>query len=204
MRVRRAIILATAHIAVMTATALLPLAEAASQTATSQTERRAVRFNSAGELTLPQGYRNWLYLGSPLTPHALNGGAAPFPEFHNVYIEHWAFNQYRKTGKFPEGTMMVKELQLTQPSQEKDGSSVEVSGRGYFPGAFNGLDVSVKDTRRFKDTNGWGYFNFGHHAPPYEMTAKERPIDACAGCHIASATKDMVFTKFYRVLDVPN
>jgi hypothetical protein len=28
-----------------------------------------------------------VFVGSPLTPNALNGGKANFPEFHNVYIE---------------------------------------------------------------------------------------------------------------------
>ena len=54
----------------------------------------------------------------------------------------------------------------------------------------------MKDKRRFADTNGWGFFNFGHHAPPYAKTAAALPADACAGCHIANAD-DMVFKKFY-------
>ncbi len=91
---------------------------------------------------------------------------------------------------------MFKELQLTRPTTNSDGSSVEVSGRGYFPGVLNGVDISIKDSKRFKDTNGWGFFNFGHHAPPYEQTATAMPKDACAGCHIVNADK-MVFSKFY-------
>lgn len=91
---------------------------------------------------------------------------------------------------------MLKELQLSQPGTFPDGSSVEVSGRGYFPAQRNGIDISVKDSKRFKDTNGWGFFNFGHHAPPYPKTAAAAPKEACAGCHIANAT-NMVFSKFY-------
>ena len=44
---------------------------------------------------------------TPLTPNALNGGAAGFPEFHYVYIEPAAFKHYKKTGEFPEGTTIV-------------------------------------------------------------------------------------------------
>ena len=91
---------------------------------------------------------------------------------------------------------MLKELQLTRTGSNPDGSAVEVSGRGYFPGALNGIDISVKDAKRFKDTNGWGFFNFGHHAPPYAKTAVAQSVDACAGCHIAHAD-NMVFSKFY-------
>ncbi len=155
------------------------------------------RFNAAGELVRPENYFEWVYVGSPLTPNALNGGEAAFPEFHNVFIQPSAYRIYKKTGIFPEGTIFYKELQLLKRSDHEDGSANEVSGRGYFPGAFNGADVAVKDSKRFPDTKGWGYFNFGHHAPPLAKTAKALPAEACAACHIANATKDMVFTKFY-------
>ena len=109
--------------------------------------------------------------GSPLTPNALNGGHANFPEYHNVYIEPGSYAIYKKTGVFPEGTIFFKELQLTKkPEENPDGSRTEPSGRGYFPGVFNGADVTVKDTKRFAGTGGWGYFNF-HHFEPKALTA---------------------------------
>jgi hypothetical protein len=154
------------------------------------------KWTAKGELVLPRGYHQWVFLGSPLTPNALNGGKAAFPEYHNVYVRPEALKAYQRTGEWPEGTILLKELQLTRPATNNDGSSVEVSGRGYFPAALNGIDISVKDSGRFKDTNGWGYFNFGHHAPPYAKTAAEQPKAACAGCHIENAT-NMVFSKFY-------
>ncbi len=49
-----------------------------------------------------------MYVGSPLTPNALNGGNAGFPEFHNVYMEPCSYEQYKKTYVFPEGTIMFK------------------------------------------------------------------------------------------------
>lgn len=154
------------------------------------------QWTDKGELILPTGYHQWVFLGSPLTPNALNGGTAPFPEYHNVYVHPEAFKAYRKTSEWPEGTIMLKELQLTVAATNADGSTVEVSGRGYFPAARNGIDISVKDSQRFKDSNAWGFFNFGHHAPPYEKTAQAQPTAACAGCHIANAT-NMVFSKYY-------
>jgi len=158
-------------------------------------------FTKKGELRIPENFRRWVFIGAPLTPHALNGEAAGFPEYHNVYVEQAAYDHYLKHGRFPEGTVLVKELQLTTERTYPDGSRVEASGRGYFPGTPNGLDVSVKDSRRFSDSNGWGFFNFGHHAPPYSATAPQAPVDACASCHTASAHEDMVFTGFYRQLD---
>lgn len=154
-------------------------------------------FDERGELVQPEGFRTWVFLGSPLTPNALNNDAAGFPEYHNVYVEPAAYQYFVDNGEWPEGTMMVKELQLTKVSEFPDGSREETSGRGYFPGEPNGLDVSVKDSKRYGETENWGFFNFGHHAPPYQATAGAAPTDACAGCHIASAHDDMVFSEFY-------
>lgn len=160
-------------------------------------------YNEAGELIQPKDFREWVFIGAPLTPHGLNNGRANFPEFHNVYTQPAAFKAYRATGKWPEGTMMVKELQLVDgPAEFEDGSRYEPSGRGYFPGAVNGLDVSVKDSRRFAESQNWGYFNFNHSAPPYLASAGVRPIGECAGCHIANADEDMVYVKLYKpILD---
>jgi hypothetical protein len=131
----------------------------------------------------------------------LNGGHAGFPEYHNVYIEPGSYDIYRKTGVFPDGTIFVKELQLTLgPAENADGSRTEPSGRGYFPGAFNGADVTVKDTKRFAESGGWGYFNFNHHEPK-ALTAAAQPKSNCAFCHIAAAKRDEVWTQFYRILD---
>lgn len=152
------------------------------------------------QLILPDGYREWVYLGSPLTPNGLNGGAAGFPEFHNVYVHPSVFAIYKDTGAFPEGTILLKELQLTHDGDQENGSRQEVSGRGYFPAGFNGIDIAVKDSTRFSESQNWGYFNFGHHAPPYAETAAAAPTEACAQCHIENADEDMVFTRFYAIL----
>jgi hypothetical protein len=60
-------------------------------------------------------------------------GHANFPEYQNVYIEPYAYEAY-KTGVFPDGTIF-KELQLTLPGRNPDGSRTEPSGRGDLPGA---------------------------------------------------------------------
>ncbi len=155
-------------------------------------------WGKSGDLVQPKDFRRWVFIGSPFTPHGLNGGKANFPEFHNVYVQPAAYSAYQATGKWPAGTMMVKELQLVDKSEFPDGSRLESSGRGYFPGAVNGLDVSVKDSKRFKETKNWGYFNFNHSAPPYLRAAKARPIGECAGCHIANAHEDMVYVNLYK------
>jgi hypothetical protein len=160
-------------------------------------------YTPSGELILPKNsiWRDWVFVGAPLTPNALNGGHANFPEYHNVYIEPGSYAIYEKTKVFPEGTIMFKELQLTKkPEENPDGSRTEPSGRGYFPGAFNGADVTVKDSKRFAATGGWGFFDFNHFEPK-APTAKVRAGSECAYCHMASAKKDQVWTQFYRLLD---
>ena len=161
------------------------------------------QWTAQGELVQPKDFREWVFIGAPLTPNGLNDGKAGFPEFHNVYVQPSAFKAYPATGKWPEGTMMVKELQLVDgPAEFKDGSRFEPSGRGYFPGAVNGLDVSVKDSKRFAKTKNWGFFNFNHSAPPYLKAVAERPVGECAGCHVANAHEDMVYVKLYKgILD---
>jgi len=111
----------------------------------------------ARDLILPKSWHEWVYVGSPLTPFALNGGKAcpegpdasssgpctGFPEYHSVYIEPGSYEIYKRRNEFPEGTIMFKEPQLTLPKQNADGSRTEPSGRGLFPGPFNGADVTV-------------------------------------------------------------
>ncbi|TCK33851.1 cytochrome P460 [Paraburkholderia sp. BL8N3] len=163
-------------------------------------KRQLPQYTADGQLLLPKNFHQWIYVGSPLTPNSLNGGKANFPEYHNVYIEPGSYAIYKKTGEFPEGTIFVKELQLTAEKQFPDGSRNEPSGRGFFPGKFNGADVTVKDSKRFAASDNWGYFNFNHFEPKATM-AKVKAKDECAYCHIASAKKDDVWTQFYRLLD---
>lgn len=160
-------------------------------------------YTDSGELKLPHGWREWVFIGSPLTPHGLNGGAAGFPEYHNVYIQPGAYKHYQATGEFPEGTILFKELQLVAFSEYDDGSSDQPSGRGFFPGEVAGVDIAVKDTAKYPETNGWGFYNFGHHGPPYAESAALAPKDACAFCHEANAEQDMIFTQFYQILKKP-
>lgn len=155
-------------------------------------------YTSDGRLMQPQGFRHWKFIGAMVTPNGLNGGKAGFPEFHNVYVEQANFDAYQKNGVFPEGTVFVKELTLTRNPTYPDGSTDEASGRGFFEGEPNGLDVTVKDSKRFSGTNNWGFFNFGHHAQPYAESSKESSKSECAGCHIAGASKtDMTWVQFY-------
>ena len=169
----------------------------------AQNQQPTAVFDSEGRLQLPDPtvFRRWAFVGAPLTPNGLNNGQAGFPEYHHVYVEEKNLDAYLKTGSFPEGTMFVKELTRVLNPTFPDGSRTEPSGRGYFNGAYNGIDVTVKDSRRFAKTNGWGFFTFGHHPLPYDNTATEAPASQCAGCHQAYVAKtDMTWVQFYPIL----
>jgi len=197
MRIPLLIATAVSSALVMTAA----FSQSSSNDSSTQTRKRYLpEYTESGELILPKNFNEWIFVGSPLTPNGLNDGKANFPEFHNVYIEPGSYEIYKKTGEFPEGTIFFKELQLTIPGENPDGSRTEASGRGYFPGKLNGADVTVKDSKRYADTGGWGYFNFNHHEPK-AATAKVKPKAECAFCRMASAKKDDVWTQFYPLLD---
>jgi Cytochrome P460 len=168
----------------------------------AETQQSAAVFDSDGKLKLPDfSFRRWVLVGTPLTPNGLNNGKAGFPEYHNVYIEEKNVDAYLKTGSFPEGTVIVKELARVLNPTFPDGSRTEPSGRGFFNGEFNGIDLTVKDNKRFAKTNGWGFFTFGHHPLPYDKTSPEKSVTECAGCHLANVAKtDMTWVQFYPML----
>ena len=140
----------------------------------------------------PFSFRKWVYVGTPLTPNDLNDGKANFPEFHNVYIDPDSFSHLEKTGEYRDGTVIVKELVSV-------GAKEASSGNGYFQGDFIGLEVSVKDAKRYPtDPGNWGYYSFGHSYPLKEQSAKNR-TDECNGCHQRHAV-NFVFSQYYPVL----
>jgi hypothetical protein len=169
----------------------------------------AAKFDSEGNLLRPTGYREWVFIGTPLTPNEMNGGMAPFPEFHAVYIDPASWAHYKKTGNFRDGTILVKELISV-------GSKQATSGVGYFMGEYLGLESAVKSQKHFPDEPGnWAYHSFTtpgspmeseemrkevHAGAPLKDKAKAFPTAICASCHQASAAEDMVFTQFYPVI----
>ena len=161
----------------------------------TQSGKKMYKFNDDGELIRPTAdeFREWIFVGEPLTPNDLNNGKAAFPEFHTVYIDPPSWAHYKKTGKFRNGTMLVKELVSV-------GSKGAASGKGYFMGEFTGLEVTIKDSKEFSDEPGnWAYFSFGHKYP-LAKTADAHPTENCNSCHLSNAAEDFVFTQYYPVL----
>lgn len=148
-----------------------------------------------GELERPTGYREWIYVGTPVTPNDMNNGKAAFPELHNVYIDPESWKHWKKTGDFRENTILIKELVSV-------GSKAAVSGMGYFMGEFVGLEATIKSKELFPDEPGnWSYFSFS--SPDHKTlteTAKAFPTTSCNSCHAGAAKDDFVFTQYYPVL----
>ncbi|MDH3461523.1 MAG: cytochrome P460 family protein [Burkholderiaceae bacterium] len=148
-----------------------------------------------GELARPTGYREWIYVGTPVTPNDLNNGKAAFPEHHNVYIDPKSWAHWKKTGEFRDGTILMKELVSV-------GSKAAVSGNGYFQGDYIGLEATIKSKQHFpKEPGHWAYFSFS--TPDHKSlttSAKAFPAASCNACHAGAAADDFVFTQYYPVL----
>jgi len=148
-----------------------------------------------GELVRPTGYREWVYVGTPVTPNDMNDGQAAFPEHHNAYIDPQSWSHWKDTGEFREDTILIKELVSV-------GTKAAVSGNGYFQGEYIGLEATIKSKAFFPDEPGnWVYYSFT--TPDHQTltaTAKPFPAESCNACHAAAAADDFVFTQFYPVL----
>jgi hypothetical protein len=153
-------------------------------------------FNADGSLNLPTGYRHWVHIGTRLKPIGINildGLLTKTPEIFNAYLEPHALTLFRKTGRWPDGTQIVKEFSAVRVGPDCDPATFLCSspiGAGIFESGFAGLGMMVKDDKRFSDAPcHWGYFSFGHKPAPYNPTASLRPKNTCEACHVALASR---------------
>jgi tetratricopeptide (TPR) repeat protein len=152
----------------------------------------AAQFEGKDTLLRPEGYREWVFVGSSLGLRYEDGKKQPEQlEYKNVYIDPAAYRAYQETGAFPQGTVLVLE---TAAGEEKK----EPGLHGSFQKGFTGLSAAVKDKDRFPD--GWAYFSFSDG--PGKTKDKARPARkaACYDCHREKGAEDNVFTQFYPVL----
>lgn len=159
----------------------------------SRVEKSAAVFDGKA-LIRPEGYREWVFVGSSLglAYSKIPGQNGPGADlYHNVYINPSSYREFAKTGKFPEGTVMV--LELARPEVKS-----EPGLQGSFQKEFVALEASVKDSSRFE--GGWAYFNFTESAGKFKAKAEAFPQSACWSCHHVNAGTDHVFTQFYPVL----
>lgn len=158
-------------------------------------------YDQEGRLLQPVGYEKWVVVGTSIGL-GYSDGDKNDPQnpgtFHNVYLQPEAFDHFVQTGEFPEQTVFIVTNNKSRPANTKG----SVSRKGFVASATSGLEVAVKDTKRFSD--GWAYFMF-HDAPEKakpETVHAERAFDRkdCFDCHAEHGADDNVFTQYYSVL----
>ena len=169
--------------------------------ATTDSRMQEPLYDQEGRLLRPGGYEKWVVVGTSIglgySDGDKNDPGNP-GTFHNVYLQPEAFDHFVQTGEFPEQTVFIVTNNKSRPANTKG----SVSRKGFVASATSGLEVAVKDTKRFPD--GWAYFMF-HDAPEKakpETVHAERAFDRkdCFDCHAEHGADDNVFTQYYSVL----
>lgn len=90
-----------------------------------------------------------------------------------------------KTNPWPDGAILAK-LAWKEKPHERFPVAMEA-------GEFWQVEIMVKDSKRYKDTDGWGYARWvGNNLKPYGKDASF--VHECHGCHTPVADNDYVFT----------
>lgn len=146
----------------------------------------AARYTASGDLIFPKDYREWIFLTSGVNmTYSEQPSGMDHDMVDNVFVDPQSWQQFKKTGQWPDGTVLIKEPLIGA----REGS---ISKGGTFQTEeVLGLEVHVKDSNRFKD--GWAFFVHSDGQP-----AQVIPSDAeCYSCHKASGAVDTTFVQFY-------
>ncbi len=144
-----------------------------------------------GEISLPSDYKTkWTHLGDWAV--AKTKGEDPH-ELHEVYTQPGVVEAFQKTGKFPDGAVLVKEVRKTEAGKLTTG---HVSWAGEIKIWF----VMVKgNENRFPDSNiwgnGWGWALFEAKDPLKNTNTNWRT--SCLGCHVPAQKTDWVYRQGY-------
>ena len=98
---------------------------------------------------------------------------------------------------FPDGAKMAK-IHWTAKKNET------APGQPLVAGALHDVDFMAKDSKRFADSNGWGYGAFEYEGATESFrpaTTSDQPPQASdakcgAACHTVARARDYVFTEF--------
>ena len=151
--------------------------------------------DDAGKISLPDDFRQWPYLGTwSIAGDDVAGGAA---EFHVVYTQPDTIEAYRRTGKFPDGAVVVKELFEAETGDL-------TTGRVSWAHDVSGWFIMVKDTQgRFEGNglwgDGWGWALIQSDDPTTTVTEDYKA--ECISCHIPAKNDDWIYVRGYPVLE---
>jgi hypothetical protein len=145
------------------------------------------RFTNDGQLTLPNDYREWVFLSSGLgMTYALEDDQTP--TFTNVFVNPSAYRSFVATGKWPDKTMLVLEVRASA-------NKGSINRGGSYQAGVLAIEGEVKDTGRFLG-NGWEFVSFGKAS-----TGKILPhTEDCYACHAEHGAVDNTFVQFYPAL----
>ena len=109
--------------------------------------------------------------------------------FDNVFVNPEAWRAFRKTGTWPDKTILVLEVR----GAEGKGS---INQNGNFQAdSVMGLEVHVKDESRFQGK--WAFFGFRDRIPTAKMIPQ---TEDCYSCHADHGAVDTTFVQFYPTL----
>ena len=148
------------------------------------------RFAAGNELMRPEGYREWMFAGANYGmgyTEAKPEAAAKPKTFHNIFVQREAAKSYQKSGQWPDGTMLV--MEVVEP-----GTNASINKQGMFQNRLIGIEVAVKDSKRFAEK--WAYFQLFDDKGALPQ-AKAFAKDRCWSCHNEHAAADNVFVQFY-------
>ena len=148
--------------------------------------------DKAGNIRKPADYRDRYQALGTFSVVDLNGDT----ELHYTYASPGAAEYYRKTGKFADGTVLVKEVFATDHAQMTTGDAHWASGTKIW-------FVMIKDEKGSHPGNplwayGWGWALFKSDAPDKQV-ATDFNKD-CRGCHIPAKATDWIYVQGYPVL----
>jgi hypothetical protein len=150
--------------------------------------------DNKGNLRVPSDYRTaFEVLGSWAVAKDEGPGSK---QLHVVYASPGTVAAYRKDGRFPDGTVLVKEVFNTTTNPMTTGT---VSSAGALAGWF----VMVKDkvgrfpgNKLWGDGWGWSWFDANN---ALKTTSTNYKTD-CQSCHVPAQKSDWIYTSGYPVL----
>jgi len=151
--------------------------------------------DAKGNIRLPEeDYRlHWTHMGS----WYVEGGEDGLGNIHDVYAEPEAVEAFRKTGKFPPGAMLVKEIRSSQKAKL-------TTGEAHWDGGIVQWFVLVKDAEQpaFPGNpnwgHGWGWALFKIKDPTKNVSTDYKAD--CLHCHLPAAKTDWIFQHGYPLL----